>query len=297
RVQVQACVDPGGRVREPAPRTPAGIARANHGSHREPVLGPADGTHRTPVASRPARRGLGQGGIVLSPGRSEGGREIRPSRGRGEVYRGTDGDRAFAAKRRRHEAGVRSAVQLADFPLSAGRISAKFRPARRGRGHRYDTERPCATGARLHVQGSVLLVDRPTGSPPPPRPPGGGCAAEGAVTTAQRVGETASQVLATLFAARARHARGDYAHAIKLLNWVVGATDGDRANFLGMANLPSVSARTWLSWSLAECGVFGLAMVRGDEGVFIAEAVDHLVSRVYAYMALGIVHLRKGDFA
>ena len=121
--------------------------------------------------------------------------------------------------------------------------------------------------------------------------------AEEALTTAQEVGETPSQVLATLFAGRARHACGDYAHAIKLMNWVIGATDSDRANFLGMANLPSVSARTWLSWSLAECGVFGPAMVRGDEGVFIAEAVDHPVSRIYAYMALGIVHLRQGDFA
>jgi class 3 adenylate cyclase/tetratricopeptide (TPR) repeat protein len=121
--------------------------------------------------------------------------------------------------------------------------------------------------------------------------------AEGALTTAQPVGDTASQVLATLFAARARHARGDYAHAIKQLDWVIGATDNDRANFLGMANLPSVSARTWLSWSLAECGEFGPAMARSDEGVFIAEAVDHLVSRIYAYMALGIVHLRKGVFA
>jgi tetratricopeptide (TPR) repeat protein len=122
-------------------------------------------------------------------------------------------------------------------------------------------------------------------------------AAEAALATAQRVGETPSLVLANLFAARAQHARGDYAHAIKLLNWVIAATDGDRANFLGMANLPSVSARTWLSWSLAECGEFGPALMRGDEGVFIAEAVDHLVSRIYAYMALGIVHLRKGDVA
>jgi class 3 adenylate cyclase/tetratricopeptide (TPR) repeat protein len=122
-------------------------------------------------------------------------------------------------------------------------------------------------------------------------------AAEEALTTAQQVGERPSEVLATLFAARARHARGDYAQAVNLLNWVIGATDGDRANFLGMANLPSVSARTWLSWSLAECGGFGPAMVRGDEGVFIAEAVDHLVSRIYAYMALGIVHLRRGDVA
>ena len=103
-------------------------------------------------------------------------------------------------------------------------------------------------------------------------------------------------MLAKLFAGRARHARGDYAQAIELMNWVISATDADRANFLGMANLPSVSARTWLSWSLAERGEFGLALARGDEAVYIAEAVDHVVSRIYAYMALGIVHLRKGNF-
>jgi class 3 adenylate cyclase/tetratricopeptide (TPR) repeat protein len=121
-------------------------------------------------------------------------------------------------------------------------------------------------------------------------------ASEQAWAVAQPVGEAPAQVLAKLFAGRARHARGDYAQAIELLNWVISATDSDRANFLGMANLPSVSARTWLSWSLAERGEFGLALARGDEGVYIAEAVDHLVSRIYAYMALGIVHLRKGNF-
>jgi class 3 adenylate cyclase/tetratricopeptide (TPR) repeat protein len=121
-------------------------------------------------------------------------------------------------------------------------------------------------------------------------------ASEQALAAAQPVGEAPAQVLAKLFAGRARHARGDYAQAIELMNWVISATDGDRTNFLGMANLPSVSARTWLSWSLAERGDFALALTRGDEGVYIAEAVDHLVSRIYAYMALGIVHLRKGNF-
>ena len=116
------------------------------------------------------------------------------------------------------------------------------------------------------------------------------------MVAAQPVGEAPAQVLAKLFAGRARHARGDYAHAIELMNWVISATDGDRANFLGMANLPSVSARAWLSWALAERGDFALALTRSDEGVYIAEAVDHLVSRIYAYMALGIVHLRKGNF-
>jgi class 3 adenylate cyclase/tetratricopeptide (TPR) repeat protein len=121
-------------------------------------------------------------------------------------------------------------------------------------------------------------------------------ASEQALVAAQPVGEAPAQVLAKLFAGRARHARGDYAQAIELMNWVISATDGDRLNFLGMANLPSVSARTWLSWSLAERGEFGLALTRGDEGLYIAEAADHLVSRIYAYMALGIVHLRKGNF-
>jgi tetratricopeptide (TPR) repeat protein len=111
------------------------------------------------------------------------------------------------------------------------------------------------------------------------------------------VGEAPAQVLANLFAGRARHARGDYSRAIRLLDGVVSATDDDRANFLGMANLPSVSARTWLSWSLAERGEFGPAVTRSQEAVFIADGVDHLISRIYGYLALGIACLRKGDLA
>jgi tetratricopeptide (TPR) repeat protein len=121
-------------------------------------------------------------------------------------------------------------------------------------------------------------------------------ASEQALVAAEPVGEAAAQVLAKLFAGRARHARGDYAQAVELMNWVISATDRDRGNFLGMANLPSVSARAWLSWSLAERGEFRLALAHGDEAVYIAEAVDHVVSRIYAYMALGIVHLRKDSF-
>jgi tetratricopeptide (TPR) repeat protein len=121
-------------------------------------------------------------------------------------------------------------------------------------------------------------------------------ASEQALVIAQSVSEAPVQVLAKLFAGRARHARGEYTQAVELMNWVISATDSDRGNFFGMANLPSVSARTWLSWSLAERGEFGPAFARSDEAVFIAEAVDHVVSRIYAYMALGIVHLRKGSF-
>jgi class 3 adenylate cyclase/tetratricopeptide (TPR) repeat protein len=120
-------------------------------------------------------------------------------------------------------------------------------------------------------------------------------ATDQAAAVAEPVGDVPARVLAKLFAGRARHARGEYIKAVELMNWVISATDGDRANFLGMANLPSVSARTWLAWSLAERGEFGLATARGEEAVYIAETVDHLVSRIYAYMALGIVQLRKGS--
>jgi tetratricopeptide (TPR) repeat protein len=116
-----------------------------------------------------------------------------------------------------------------------------------------------------------------------------------ALGAAQSAGQTPVRVLAKLFAGRAQHARGDYAQAVELMEWVMTATENDRANFFGMANLPSVSARTWLAWSLAERGEFELALTRGDEAVSIAESVDHLVSKIYAHMGVGIAQLRRGS--
>ena len=129
--------------------------------------------------------------------------------------------------------------------------------------------------------------DRPTGSRHRRRRTGIGYRADGWRDAGAGTGKALRRPCATC---EGRLPAGD-----ELLNWVVAATDADRTNFLGMANLPSVSARTWLSWSLAELGEFVPALMRGDEGVCIAEAVDDLVSRIYAYMALGIVHLRRGD--
>ena len=51
---------------------------------------------------------------------------------------------------------------------------------------------------------------------------------------------------------------------------------------------------TWLG-ALAECGAFAEGRVPAEEGVQIAEAADHPLSRVMAYRAVGFLSLRQGN--
>jgi tetratricopeptide (TPR) repeat protein len=56
-----------------------------------------------------------------------------------------------------------------------------------------------------------------------------------------------------------------------------------------------VHARAVLVQCQAELGVFTEGVAHGDEGVRIAEAVDHPYSLIEAYAGLGLLYLRKGD--
>jgi len=60
--------------------------------------------------------------------------------------------------------------------------------------------------------------------------------------------------------------------------------------------LPSVNVRVALVEGLAEVGAFAEGLAIGTEGLQIAEAVDHPVSRVIAYFNLGRLALNTGDF-
>jgi tetratricopeptide (TPR) repeat protein len=62
-----------------------------------------------------------------------------------------------------------------------------------------------------------------------------------------------------------------------------------------MAGLPSVLARAWLAWCLAELGEFPDGITRGEEAVAIAEAADHAYSQVLAAWGLGTLHVVRGD--
>jgi tetratricopeptide (TPR) repeat protein len=56
-----------------------------------------------------------------------------------------------------------------------------------------------------------------------------------------------------------------------------------------------VRCRTYLSLCLAEVGAFAEGIAVAEEGLHIAEAVQHPVSLVSAYRSVGLLYLRQGD--
>ena len=63
----------------------------------------------------------------------------------------------------------------------------------------------------------------------------------------------------------------------------------------GLSGVASVLSRSYLTCNLAESGAFAEGRAPAEEGVRIAEAVDHPYSRVIAYWAVGFRYLRKGE--
>ncbi len=93
------------------------------------------------------------------------------------------------------------------------------------------------------------------------------------------------------------HALGDYAKAIPVFERCIELVNGDLVQErFGLPAPPYVIARTWLTHCLAERGDFAAATTRGQEGIDLAESIDHPYSRAYAYWGLGHVYMRQGEF-
>ena len=119
-----------------------------------------------------------------------------------------------------------------------------------------------------------------------------------ALSVAADLGDFALQVTATLYLGRAYLTVGDYRRAVDLLRRNVEFLQGDRTRErLGLIALPSVASRTWLLWCFAELGEFAEGILRGEEGLQIAEGADHPYSIMLAHFGVGRVYLSKGDFA
>jgi tetratricopeptide (TPR) repeat protein len=113
---------------------------------------------------------------------------------------------------------------------------------------------------------------------------------------AEAIGDFSSQVRANFGLGVVHYSLGDYRQALDFLGRNVVALTGE---FLyqrhGGAGFNSVASRTFLVWCQAELGLFAEGVTRGDEGVRIAETVDHSFSLIQAYAGIGLLYLRKGD--
>jgi tetratricopeptide (TPR) repeat protein len=121
-------------------------------------------------------------------------------------------------------------------------------------------------------------------------------AAQRALALATAGGDVVQQALANQYLGAAYQAQGDYPRAIDCFAQTVASLDGARRHErFGEAFLPAVLSRSQLAICHAELGMFAEGRALGDEGLRIAEVVDHPASLMRAYYGIGLLALRQGD--
>jgi tetratricopeptide (TPR) repeat protein len=121
-------------------------------------------------------------------------------------------------------------------------------------------------------------------------------AARLALALATAGGEVVHVALANLCLRAAYRAQGDYCRAIDCLGQTVEFFGGARRHErFGFVILPAVHSRANLAACHADLGTFAETRALADEGLRIAEAVDHPGSLMWAYSGIGLLSLRQGD--
>ncbi len=109
-------------------------------------------------------------------------------------------------------------------------------------------------------------------------------------------GDVGLQVSTNFYLGQVYHTLGDYRRAGDLFGQNVATLQGELLyERFGMVGLPAVLSRTFLCWCLAELGAFTEGMAMAEEGLQVAEAVQHPFSLVEAYRGVSVLQLRRGD--
>jgi tetratricopeptide (TPR) repeat protein len=90
--------------------------------------------------------------------------------------------------------------------------------------------------------------------------------------------------------------QGEYRRAIAYFGQTAAAFAGARRHerFSAIA-LPAAHSRAFLAWCYAELGMFAEGRALGEEGLRIAEEVQHPASLMVASWGIGLLALRQGD--
>jgi tetratricopeptide (TPR) repeat protein len=115
---------------------------------------------------------------------------------------------------------------------------------------------------------------------------------------AESLGDVPLLVTGNLYLGGACLRTGDYRRAEDLLLKVLRLLEGDlsRERF-ALAGFPAVMARFYLDCVFADHGKFAEGVSHGQEGIRLAEALDHPYSLTVMCSALGYVHVAKGELS
>jgi tetratricopeptide (TPR) repeat protein len=121
-------------------------------------------------------------------------------------------------------------------------------------------------------------------------------AAQRALALATTDGDAILHALANQYLGLIYLTQGNYRRAVDCYKQTVTSLDGARCReCFGQVFLPAVLSRADLAWCHAELGLFPEGRAFGDEGLRIAEGVDHPGSLMLAYRGIGLLSLRQGD--
>ncbi len=118
---------------------------------------------------------------------------------------------------------------------------------------------------------------------------------ERALSIASELEDPALEVVSNFFLGQGSFNVGEFRRAISHCEKSVAALVGESVyERMGLTGLPSVLARMWTAWSLAELGRFDEALAQADAAIDIAETSGQPYSTVAAYLAAGQLQVLRG---
>jgi class 3 adenylate cyclase/tetratricopeptide (TPR) repeat protein len=118
-----------------------------------------------------------------------------------------------------------------------------------------------------------------------------------AQSIAESLGDVPLQVTGNLYLGSAYLWTGDYRQAADLLRKVLQLLEGDpRRERFGLAGFPAVMARCYLTLIFADLGEFEEGIAHAQEGIRLAEALDHPYSLTFACWVLAHLQIIRGEF-